>query len=119
LASTTASRIIGLVKTKYIAYPLPFLVISSYAKQNFVDSTLTDLTSILRFVEDNWNLGRLGDQSFDVMAGSILNIFDFSGQRIGPPLFLDPTTGLVTDISGEVASSLGEASRGEPAKGRE
>lgn len=76
---------------------LPFLVISPYAKQNFVDSTLTDLTSILRFIEDNWNLGRLGDQSFDAMAGSILNMFDFSGQHIAPPLFLDPTTGLVAD----------------------
>ena len=32
---------------------LPFLVISPFAKQNFVDSTLTDTTSILRFIEDN------------------------------------------------------------------
>jgi phospholipase C len=73
---------------------LPFLVISPFAKQNFVDSTVTDLTSILRFIEDNWSLGRLGDQSFDALAGSILNMFDFSG-KVAPPLFLDPDTGLV------------------------
>jgi phospholipase C len=69
-------------------------VISPFAKQNFVDSTVTDLTSILRFIEDNWSLGRLGDQSFDALSGSILNMFDFSG-KVAPPLFLDPDTGLV------------------------
>ncbi len=35
---------------------LPFLVISPFAKPNFVDHTITDTTSILRFIEDNWNL---------------------------------------------------------------
>ncbi len=35
---------------------LPFLVISPYAKQNNVDHTLTDQTSVLRFIEDNWGL---------------------------------------------------------------
>jgi phospholipase C len=73
---------------------LPFLVISPFAKQNFVDSTITDTTSVLRFIEDNWNLGRLGDQSFDAIAGSILNMFNFSGPN-APPLFLDPDTGLM------------------------
>ena len=74
---------------------LPFLLISPFSKQNFVDSTLTDLTSILRFIEDNWNLGRLGDQSFDAIAGSIMNMFNFKGP-LAPPVFLDPATGLVT-----------------------
>ncbi|HEY6272769.1 MAG TPA: alkaline phosphatase family protein, partial [Terriglobales bacterium] len=39
---------------------LPFLVISPFAKQNFVDHSLTDITSILRFIEDNWNLAARG-----------------------------------------------------------
>jgi phospholipase C len=77
---------------------LPLLVISPFAKQNYVDSTLTDTTSILRFIEDNWNLGRLGDQSFDAIAGSILNMFNFNGPP-APPVFLDPATGLV--VSGQ------------------
>src|SRR5260370_38598959 len=33
---------------------LPLLVISPYAKKNFVDTTITDQSSILRFIEDNW-----------------------------------------------------------------
>ena len=71
-------------------------MISPFARQNFVDSTVTDLTSILRFIEDNWSLGRLGDQSFDAMAGSILNLFDFKG-RPAPVLILDPQTGQVVN----------------------
>jgi phospholipase C len=69
------------------------MVISPFAKQNSVDSTITDLTSILRFIEDNWKLGRLGDQSFDAIAGSITNMFNFNGPP-APRLFLDPQTGL-------------------------
>ena len=56
---------------------LPLLVISPYSRVNFVDHALTDLTSILRFVEDNWGLGRLGDQSFDELAGPLDAMFDF------------------------------------------
>jgi phospholipase C len=74
---------------------LPLLVISPYAKANFVDNTLTDQTSILRFIEDNWKLGRIGDQSFDAMAGSMENMFDFSKHGGNKPLFLNPDTGLV------------------------
>jgi phospholipase C len=70
----------------------PFLVISKYARSNFVDHSLTTQASVLRFIEDNWNLGRIGDQSFDENSGSLLNMFDF--QLLRPrTLILDPTTG--------------------------
>lgn len=71
---------------------LPLLVISPWAKVNFVDHGVTDQTSILRFIEDNWNLGRIGDQSFDEKAGSLLNLFDFGGTG-ATKLFLNPATG--------------------------
>jgi phospholipase C len=51
-----------------------------------------DQTSILRFIEDNWSLGRIGDQSFDVMAGPILDSFDFANPH-PKPLILDPASG--------------------------
>ena len=35
---------------------LPLLLISTYAKVNFVDHQLTDQTSIIRIIEENWNL---------------------------------------------------------------
>jgi phospholipase C len=71
---------------------LPFLVISPYAKRNFVDHTLTDQSSIIRFIEHNWGLPQIGDQSFDERAGTIENLFDFSHKRPGR-VFLDPVTG--------------------------
>jgi phospholipase C len=73
---------------------LPLVVISPFAKQNFVDHTLSDQSSILRFIEDNWQLGRIGDQSFDAIAGSLLNLFNFTGPS-APALFLDPATGQI------------------------
>src|SRR3954471_9624572 len=73
---------------------LPLLLVSPYAKQNFVDSTQTEQTSILRFIEDNWSLGRIGDQSFDARAASLSPMFDFApGDPRAPKLYLDPTTG--------------------------
>jgi phospholipase C len=60
---------------------LPLLVISPFAKENHVDHTLVDQTSVLRFIEDNWNLPRLGHGSFDHEAGSLLGMFDFAHPR--------------------------------------
>lgn len=73
-------------------FRVPFVLISPWAKVNFVDSTLTDQTSVLRFIEDNWNLGRIGDFSFDAYAGELLNMFDFSKRR-ERSLILDRNTG--------------------------
>ncbi len=74
----------------------PLLVISPWAKENFVDHTLTDQTSVLRFIEDNWLFGeRTGPGSFDNIANSIINMFDFTNNRgEDGKLFLDPSTGL-------------------------
>jgi len=71
---------------------LPLLVISPFARSNYVGHTMADVGSILRLVEDNWSLGRLGDQSFDAIAGSLLDLFRFGGPSTAR-LFLDPDTG--------------------------
>jgi phospholipase C len=57
---------------------LPFLLVSPWAKRNFVDHTLTDQSSITRFIEDNFGLGQIGDGSSDAYAGTVLNMFDFT-----------------------------------------
>jgi phospholipase C len=74
---------------------LPFLVISPFAKENSVAHTVADQSSITRFIEDNWQLGQIGDQSFDAMAGSLLNLFDFNnyGGGFDRKLILNPNTG--------------------------
>jgi phospholipase C len=78
---------------------LPLMVISPYAKRNFVDHTTTDQSSILRFIEDNWRLGRIGNGSYDALAGSLEKMFNFRGEERAGRLFLDPVTGL--RISGD------------------
>ncbi|MGW5478307.1 phospholipase C [Streptomyces sp. NPDC004008] len=55
----------------------PLLVVSPYSKVNKVDHTRTDQSSIVRFIEDNWHTGRVGDHSFDAAAGSLAGMFDF------------------------------------------
>jgi phospholipase C len=77
---------------------LPLLVISPFAKQNYVDHTLTDQTSILRFIEDNWHLGPISDESMDNKAGTLMNMFDFNAPT-APKVYLDPSTGEVTKVS--------------------
>ncbi len=73
---------------------LPFLVISPFAKDNFVDHTVIDQSSVVRFIEDNWDLGRIGEGSFDQIAGPITNMFDFKHQR-SDVFVLDPLTGAI------------------------
>jgi phospholipase C len=76
---------------------LPLVVVSPWARTNAVDHTLTDQSSILRFVEDNWRLSRIPG-SFDAVAGSLRGLFDFDGRRWDDSarsriLILNPTTG--------------------------
>jgi len=67
---------------------LPLLVVSPYAKTNYVDHRLTDQTSIISFIEYNWGLGYIdgetappnGQGSFDRYAGSLLGLFTFQAQ---------------------------------------
>jgi phospholipase C len=56
---------------------LPFLVISPWAKRNFVDHTLTDQSSITRLIEDTFELGQIDSGSSDAYAGTVLNMFNF------------------------------------------
>ena len=73
---------------------LPLLIISPFAKHNFVDHTVTDQTSILRFIEDNWlSSRRIGNGSFDAIANTITNMFDFTRAPNGMALILDKVTG--------------------------
>jgi len=76
----------------------PLLVISPWALENFVDHTVTDQTSVLRFIEDNWLGGqRIGQGSFDAIASPINQMFNFDEPRDRDRLILDPNTGERTE----------------------
>jgi len=73
-------------------------VVSPWARENYVGSSLLDQTSILRFIQDNWLAGaRISDASFDTIAGSIEDLFDFS-QPVPGQLFLDPLSGEIVQV---------------------
>ena len=82
----------------------PLLVVSPYAKQNFVDHSITDQSSIVRFIEDNWLDGqRIGQGSFDAIASSLDNMFNFDA---APNL----TTLMLSETSGEPVNAAQSAS---------
>ncbi len=74
----------------------PLLVISPWAKPNYVDHTLTLQSSVLLFIEQNWKLGLLGGGSFDAISNPINSMFDFSGPapKNTTKLILSPESGL-------------------------
>jgi phospholipase C len=82
---------------------LPLLAISPWTRQNYVDHNLSDQTSILRFIEENWNLGFIdgptappkGQGSFDRIAGQLNGMFDFDNRPHLETVILDPATGVV------------------------
>ncbi|MGA8575413.1 MAG: alkaline phosphatase family protein [Candidatus Cybelea sp.] len=71
-----------------LGFRLPLLIISPYAKQNYVSHVTYEHGSILRFIEDQFGLGRLA--ASDTRANSPEgDAFDFSG---GPRNFVPITS---------------------------
>jgi len=61
---------------------VPLLVISPYAKAGYVDHTLGEFSSVLRFIEDNWGLSQLTHRDRD--ARNLSQAFDFSKEPRKP-----------------------------------
>ena len=78
---------------------LPLLVISPYTRDNYVSHNVTDQSSVVRFIEDNWLGGqRLGGGSSDALAGSLDahgGVLDFHVRPHFDRVILDPATGEV------------------------
>ena len=72
---------------------IPLLVISPYAKRNYVENAFLTQTSIVTFIENNWLGGqRIGGGSADATTGGLEGMFEF-GAPGARPLFLSPETG--------------------------
>jgi phospholipase C len=73
-------------------------VVSPYAKSNYISHEVSDQTSVLKFILNNWNL-QFDDQiSFVNKANSLENMFDFDDHGKTPIILLDNKTGEVTSI---------------------
>jgi phospholipase C len=55
---------------------VPALLVSPYARQGHIDSTVLDFTSIPKFIEENWDLEPLAVR--DAQANSFMSAFDFT-----------------------------------------
>jgi len=82
---------------------LPMLVISPYTRDNYVSNNLTDTTSVVKFIEQNWLHGQTIPGSFDATSGSLDargGLLDFNTRPHFEPLILNPTTGAVVTGGG-------------------
>ncbi|HEY1975170.1 MAG TPA: alkaline phosphatase family protein [Candidatus Baltobacteraceae bacterium] len=59
-----------------LGFRVPAIIVSPYARAHYVAHQQYEFGSILRFIEDNWKLGRLGTS--DTRAASIGSVFNFS-----------------------------------------
>lgn len=67
---------------------VPAILVSPYAKKGYIDHTMLDFTSILKFIEQNWGVASLADR--DANANDFLSAFDFN-QAPRAPIFLSFT----------------------------
>ena len=81
---------------------VPLLVISPYAKENFVSSILLSHLSLLHFIDYNWNLPSLSPMVAEAILP--LDFFDFS-QTPRSPLTLDSPISYPIPLQPEPSSS--------------
>lgn len=64
---------------------VPAFMVSPYARRGHIDKTVLDFTSIMKFVEENWDLEPLAER--DANANNFLSAFDFT-QPAREPVFI-------------------------------
>jgi phospholipase C len=69
-------------------FRVPSLLVSPYARKGHIDHTLLDHTSLLKFIEENWNIPPLAER--DAKANNFLSAFNFSTAP-RPPVFVGST----------------------------
>jgi phospholipase C len=55
---------------------VPVILVSPYAKSGYIDHTVLDFTSMLKFIEQNWNIAPLAGR--DSNANNFLSAFNFN-----------------------------------------
>jgi phospholipase C len=90
LAPDAIPPLVGLEEHTYDAFRrygfrVPTVVVSAYAKRDYVSSIVYDFGSILAFVERKWNLGALTYR--DANANDLTDCLDLAALRRGRPTF--------------------------------
>ena len=66
---------------------VPMIIISPYAMPGYISHTTYEFSSVLKFIEDNFNLPPLTQR--DAQANDMMDSFNFSQSPL-PPLYLQP-----------------------------
>lgn len=91
------------INNDFYGFRVPTLIISPYAKKGFLDSTLYDATSILKFIEYNYDLPPLSQR--DSNANNLVGAFNFTMEPRKP--FLLNYTNLIQSIDKKIESNVG------------
>jgi phospholipase C len=95
-------------------FRVPALIISPYAKQGFVDNTLTEFASTLKLIETLFNLPSLGTR--DANADNLLEAFDFSQTPRAPLALPGPFVPNHYPLEYKNGTVLGPLPQGQPGK---
>ena len=77
-------------------FRVPGILVSPYARRGYIDNTQLDFTSILKFIEENWDVAPLTMR--DTNANNFLEAFDFN-QPPRKPYFISSTRDTSTTTS--------------------
>jgi phospholipase C len=94
---------------------VPGILVSPYAKTGYIDHTVLDFTSVLKFIEQNWNIAPLAQR--DANSNNFLTAFDFNNTARLPiflpltriaqaPVKKDPTPVIYLSYGGALFLSL-------------
>jgi len=90
----------------WTGFRVPAVVVSPWARSNYVSHVVYDHTSILKLVETKWNLPALSNR--DANANNLLDTLDLTAAR---PPFLDPPAlaapAAVSTLEVDLCSALG------------
>jgi phospholipase C len=68
---------------------VPKIIVSPFARRGYVDHTVFDHTSVLRFIEWRWKLDPLTER--DATAANLADVLDFSKRNLAAPAYaVDP-----------------------------
>lgn len=108
LAPDVIPPVVNLGESQYdgfhrYGFRVPAILVSPFAKQNYVSHLVYDHTSVLALIETIWNLPSLGLR--DANANNLMDFIDEDAMRSGKPTF-GPATIANLPPSGESPASL-------------
>jgi phospholipase C len=92
-----------------LGFRVPAMTISPYAKPGYIDKTQGDFSSILRFIENNWDLASLGKGEPNP-GNDMMQNFDFKQLPLAPELL--PTRHDCQGLQYETETPFGD--QGDP-----